>query len=108
MSCWKDFRLLDIAEILNEKRVPLSQMEREKRQGKYPYYGASGIIDYIDGYLLDGDYVLVSEDGENLKTRQTPVAFKASGQFWVNNHAHIIKGKKSYTNDLLIYLFKNL
>ena len=72
MSEWKEFRLLDIAKIYDERRIPLSKMEREKRKGGYPYYGASGIIDYVDDYLFDGDYVLISEDGENLKTRQTP------------------------------------
>ncbi len=70
MSEWKEFRLLDIAKIYDERRIPLSKMEREKRKGRYPYYGASGIIDYVDDYLFDGDYVLISEDGENLKSRQ--------------------------------------
>ena len=108
MSEWKEYRLVDFATIHNETRVPLSKMERLKRQGKYPYYGASGIIDYLDDYLFDGEYVLISEDGENLKSRQTPIAFKAKGQFWVNNHAHIVKGKKDFYNNLIIYYFKNL
>ncbi len=108
MSEWKEFRVLDIAKIYDERRIPLSKMEREKRKGGYPYYGASGIIDYVDDYLFDGDYVLISEDGENLKTRQTPIAFKASGKFWVNNHAHIIQANQPYINDLLIYFIMNL
>jgi len=73
----------------------------------YPYYGASGIIDYVDDYLFDGEFVLISEDGENLKSRQTPIAFKANGQFWVNNHAHILKGRKPFHNNLIIYYFQN-
>jgi len=108
MSEWRDYSIAELAEIHNQTRVPLSKMQRQTRQGAYPYYGASGIIDHIDDYLFDGDFVLISEDGENLKSRQTPVAFKASGQFWVNNHAHIVKGRKSHLNDLLVYYFQNL
>jgi len=108
MGEWRKYNLLELADIYNEKRKPLSKMQRLKLQGKYPYYGASGIVDYIDDYTFDGEFILISEDGENLKTRKTPIAFKASGKFWVNNHAHIIKGKTSYLNDLLIYFFSNL
>jgi type I restriction enzyme S subunit len=108
MSEWQEFRIEDFAEIQNQKRIPLSSMERSKRQGVFPYYGSSGIVDYIDDYILDGEYVLVSEDGENLRTRKTPIAFKAIGQFWVNNHAHILKCKKGYLSALIVYYFKNL
>ncbi len=107
MSEWKNYYLLDIASIHDETRVPLSKMEREMRKGDYPYYGASGIIDYVDSFLFEGEHVLISEDGENLKTRQTPIAFKANGRFWVNNHAHIVKGKKKFLNDLIVYTLKN-
>jgi type I restriction enzyme, S subunit len=79
--------------------VPLNSQQRSERQGNYPYYGASGVIDAVDGYLFDGDYVLVAEDGENLNSRKLPVAFLARGRFWVNNHAHIIKGKESVADD---------
>ncbi|MCB8919435.1 MAG: restriction endonuclease subunit S [Ardenticatenaceae bacterium] len=108
MSDWAEFSLEDLVEVHNHKRVPLSSMQRAERQGSYPYYGASGIIDHVNDYLFDGEYVLVSEDGENLKSRNTPIAFKATGQFWVNNHAHILRGKKPHINDLLIYYFQNL
>lgn len=108
MGEWKEYTLSDIAVIYDDKRVPLSKMKRDTRKGKYPYYGASGIIDYIDDYLFEGEYVLISEDGENLKSRQTPVAFKAKGKFWVNNHAHIVKGHNKYINDLIVYFFQNL
>ena len=104
---WREFRLEEIAEIQNHKRVPLSSMDRSKRQGNYPYYGASGIVDHIDGYIFDGDFVLISEDGENLRTRKTPIAFKASGKFWVNNHAHIVKCKENYLSDIVVYYLKN-
>ncbi|HAJ79947.1 MAG TPA: restriction endonuclease subunit S [Fibrobacteres bacterium] len=108
MSEWKEFKLTDISDIFDEIRVPLSKMERVSRKGKYPYYGASGIIDHVDDFLFEGEYVLISEDGENLKTRQTPIAFKANGQFWVNNHAHIVKGKALFINDLIVYVLQNL
>jgi type I restriction enzyme, S subunit len=108
MNEWKEFTILDFAEIHNENRVPLSKMERVGRQGIFPYYGASGIIDHVNDFLFEGEFVLISEDGENLKSRRTPIAFKANGKFWVNNHAHILKGKKDFHNNLLIYYFQNL
>lgn len=75
------------------RRVPVSSAVRERRRGPYPYYGASGVIDSIDGYLFDGDYLLIAEDGANLLSRNTRVAFAASGRFWVNNHAHVVQPK---------------
>lgn len=72
-------------------RVPVRSQDRENRQGSYPYYGASGVIDHVDDYLFDGNYLLIAEDGANLLSRNTPIAFQASGQFWVNNHAHIVQ-----------------
>lgn len=73
------------------KRIPLKQADRNKRSGAYPYYGASGVIDDIDDYLFDGEYLLIAEDGANLLSRSTPIAFQAHGKFWVNNHAHIVQ-----------------
>lgn len=108
MSEWKEYSIVDFAEVLNQNRIPLSSMERASKKGKYPYYGASGIIDYLDDFIFEGEHVLVSEDGENLKSRNTPIAFKASGQFWVNNHAHILKGKKDFHNQLIVYYLQNL
>lgn len=108
MSKWKEFFLDDLAEVLNQKRIPLSSMQRSNRKGIFPYYGASGIIDFIDEYIFSGEHVLISEDGENLKSRQTPIAFLANGNFWVNNHAHIVKGKTLLLNRLIVYYFENL
>lgn len=104
----KKFKLEDIVDFYDSKRVPLNSRERETRRGKYPYYGASGIVDYVDGYLFDGEYVLISEDGENLRSRSTPIAFKVNGKFWVNNHAHIVQGKELFLNDWIVYFFQNL
>jgi type I restriction enzyme S subunit len=108
MSDWKEYTLSDIAEIHNSKRIPLNSLQRQHKKGSYPYYGASGIVDYIDEYIFDGEYVLISEDGENLNSRQTPIAFEAKGQFWVNNHAHIVKGKKQFVNKLIVSYLQQL
>ena len=83
----------EVVEFHDHRRVPLSSLERARRQGPFPYYGASGIIDSIDDYLFDGEYLLIAEDGENLRSRKLPVCFLASGQFWVNNHAHVVKAR---------------
>ena len=107
-SNWKEFYIEDFAEIVNHKRIPLSTLERTNRKGSFPYYGASGIIDYVDNYIFEGKHILVSEDGENLRSRNTPIAFQADGRFWVNNHAHILKCKKDFYNEILIYYFQNL
>ena len=96
---WKPVELGDLIDIFDSIRVPLNSRQRAERQGRFPYYGASGVIDSVDDYLFDGEYVLVAEDGENLNSRKLPVAFMARGQFWVNNHAHIIKGKKGIADD---------
>lgn len=72
-------------------RVPVKASDRAERSGRYPYYGASGIIDHVDAFLFDGNYLLIAEDGANLLTRSKPIAFEASGKFWVNNHAHVIR-----------------
>jgi type I restriction enzyme S subunit len=76
----------------------------DRKAGPYPYYGASGIIGHIDDFIFDGEYLLVAEDGENLRTRKTPIAFLADGKFWVNNHAHIIRGNHLAETRYLCYL----
>jgi type I restriction enzyme S subunit len=92
----------EVIDLFDSKRIPLSSLERSKRQGVFPYYGASGIIDRIDGYIFEGRYLLVAEDGENLNSRKLPVAFLADGQFWVNNHAHIVRGKGGVLDDIFL------
>lgn len=75
----------------NNQRIPISASEREGKQGEYPYYGASGIIDYVQDYIFDEDLILIAEDGANLLSKSTPLAFVATGKYWVNNHAHILE-----------------
>ncbi|ENM3809244.1 restriction endonuclease subunit S [Vibrio cholerae] len=107
-SNWPLKKISDVAYFRNNKRIPLKSLDRAKRQGEFPYYGASGIVDYIDDYIFDGSYLLISEDGENLRTRKTPIAFQAHGKFWVNNHAHILEEKEEGILDYLEYYFSTL
>jgi type I restriction enzyme S subunit len=94
---WKISKVKWELDFHNNKRVPIESVERFNRQGKYPYYGASGIIDFVDDFIFEGEFILVGEDGANILSRSTPLAFLANGKFWVNNHAHILKAK--YGND---------
>ncbi|MBL8239803.1 MAG: restriction endonuclease subunit S [Bryobacterales bacterium] len=86
---WETSTLDKIASNLDSRRVPITKSDRVP--GEYPYYGASGIVDYVEGYIFDEETLLVSEDGANLLARTTPIAFPAAGRYWVNNHAHILK-----------------
>ncbi|WP_302750641.1 restriction endonuclease subunit S [uncultured Prevotella sp.] len=88
---WEKKRLEECVEFLDGLRKPIKSEDRKSEQGLYPYYGASGIIDYIDGYLFDGEYILLSEDGANIIDRNYRVAFIAKGKIWVNNHAHVLQ-----------------
>ena len=88
---WEQRKLGDIVDFLDGQRKPLKESDRIK--GKYPYYGASGIIDYINDYLFDENLVLLSEDGANIIDRNYPICFIATGKYWVNNHAHVLKVK---------------
>lgn len=101
-SNWPTVKLGDVIDLFDSQRVPLNSRQRQERQGKFPYYGAQGIIDHIDGYLFDGRYILVAEDGENLNSKKLPLALFASGKFWVNNHAHILRGKASIVDDVFL------
>lgn len=101
----KPFR--KVAENENSKRVPIKEADRDNRNGDYPYYGATGIIDYIDDYKFDGNYLLIAEDGKNLLYNRKNNAFLASGKFWVNNHAHVLSDNGICTLYYLLY-FLNL
>ena len=95
----------DIAEFYDSMRKPLSSLERADMERLYPYYGAVSIVDYVDDYIFDGEYLLVSEDGIYVVDENGhPLLQHISGKFWVNNHAHILKGKAGFNEDSL-YLF---
>lgn len=99
-----EWKTLDaISKNLDSKRKPVRSSDR--KSGQYPYYGASGIVDYVIDYIFDGDYLLISEDGANLLARNTPIAFSISGKTWVNNHAHVLQFDNYVTRRLVeIYL----
>lgn len=105
-TTWEKKRLSEISENLDSKRIPITKNVR--KAGKYPYYGASGIVDYVEDYIFDGKFLLVSEDGANLLARTYPIAFIAEGKFWVNNHAHILGFKDEITMKFVELFFSNL
>lgn len=86
---WKETKFCDLCKNLDNMRKPVSSAVRTS--GKYPYYGASGIVDYVNDYIFDERLLLVSEDGANLTARVTPIAFSIEGKNWVNNHAHVLR-----------------
>ena len=98
---WVERPLAELTDNFDGARVPVKEADRSR--GPYPYYGASGVVDRVDGYLFDGEYLLIAEDGENLRTRNTPIAFLARGKFWVNNHAHIVRGNGKADTRFLMY-----
>ena len=100
--------LKECVEILDSKRIPLSALERKRLKKIYPYYGAQVIIDYVENYIFDGEYILIAEDGNNLKSLQQNIATWVEGKFWVNNHAHILGEKKGYNLRYIYYLLSIL
>ncbi len=103
---WKIKILKEISENFDSKRVPLSSRERTERKGQYPYFGATGILDYVDKYIFDGTYILMGEDGSVIDDRGYPILQYVWGKFWVNNHAHVLKGN-GISDELLYILLKN-
>lgn len=105
-----EFKPLKFSEITvnyDKNRIPLSTMERDKRKGKYRYYGAQGVIDYIDDFIFDGKFLLIAEDGENLKSQKQNIAQIAEGKFWVNNHAHIVQCNDKCRIEYLCFLLNS-
>lgn len=103
---WEVCRLKNIVACHDELRKPISADKRENHLKLYDYYGASGVIDTIDDYNVDGTVLLIGEDGANLKLRNLPLIYRASGKFWVNNHAHILIVNKKYSYDYVAYLLE--
>ena len=105
---WTSCTLQDAVDFLDGQRKPLESADRAKRQGQYPYYGASGIIDYIDDFIFDEPLLLLGEDGANILNRSTPLCFIAEGKYWVNNHAHVMRPKEGQNIKFLRELFESL
>jgi len=102
---WNVVKLNTTCDNLDYQRRPITAKDRI--EGDIPYYGASGVVDYVQDYIFDGDYLLVSEDGANLEVRHTPIAFSIKGKTWVNNHAHILKFEH-YCTQLFMEYYINL
>lgn len=99
---WEDCKLVDFITLFDFKRIPLSSNERAAKKGSYPYYGATGIMDYVDDYIFDGDYLLLAEDGSTSDINGFPIVQYIWGKNWVNNHAHIILPQNV---ELIIYAY---
>ncbi len=96
----------DVAGFYDHKRELLSEIERQKRRGIYPYYGTNGVIDYIDDYIFDGKYLLVAEDGTVVDENGFAVSRLVEGKFWANNHVHVIQGKNNVPTEFLYLVLK--
>lgn len=103
---WRLGNLGEVVEIYDFKRVPLSGAERVKRRGPYPYYGAAALMDHVDDFLFDGTYLLMGEDGSVTNTDGTPILQYVWGKFWVNNHAHVLSGKKAVCTEHIMLSLK--
>ena len=107
-SSWEVRPLMEVFELLDNRRVPVKESDRKVRQGPYPYYGASGPIDFIDDYIFDEPTLLVAEDGMNLVFRNSPVVNKATGQYWVNNHAHVLRARDGINLDFYLEYLEHI
>lgn len=104
---WRVGTVGEIVEIHDSKRIPLSGAQRAKMEKRiYPYYGAASLMDYVDEYIFDGKYLLLGEDGTVVDDAGYPILQYVWGQFWVNNHAHILTGKLGFNVESLLLLFK--
>lgn len=101
---WEYKPLSNFIEIFDSRRVPLSSRERTERQGPYPYHGATGVMDSVDDFLFDGIYVLLGEDGSVTRPNGRPYTQYVWGKFWVNNHAHVLRGQGISSETLLLFL----
>ena len=103
---WEEKRLDEVVEFLDGMRKPIETGDRVA--GPYPYYGASGITDYVEGYIFDEDLILLSEDGANILDRNYRVCFMARGKYWVNNHAHVLRANTDCVNEYICEYLESL
>lgn len=104
---WHLYRFSDVTINLDNTRKPIKDADRQKIQGIYPYYGATGIVDYLNDYRIEGEYLLISEDGKALEFRNKDIAFIAKGKIWVNNHAHVLQCKENMNMVFLMFYMNN-
>lgn len=99
---WAKVSLREVVSIFDSRRIPLSGQERAQRKGPYPYYGAAALMDHVDGFLFDGVYLLIGEDGSVADEFGYPVTQYVWDKFWVNNHAHILQGRNGVSTEHLM------
>lgn len=104
---WRMGTLTEVINCFDYKRRPLAGYDRADMAKKYPYYGAAALMDYVDDYMFDGTYILMGEDGTVINADNTPVIQYVTGKFWVNNHAHVLKGMNGFDENLLYLILKN-
>ena len=107
-SDWIIKELSEVVDFLDGRRKPIKDTDRAKINGIYPYYGASGIIDYVNDYIFDEELILLGEDGANIINRSSPLAFKVDGKIWVNNHAHVLRPQKGYSIGFLTEFLESI
>lgn len=105
---WQVSSIGSVTRNYDSKRVPLSQNERDTMKGGIPYYGATGIMDYVNRHIFDGQYVLIAEDGSVMDAKGNPIVQMIWGKTWVNNHAHVLQGCNGYSNELLYLLLQHI
>ena len=109
-ECNKESKVVSLGEYIknyDKERKPLSARERDSLKKIYPYYGATEVVDYVDNYLFDGDYVLLGEDGTVIDAQGFPIIQRVNGKFWANNHTHILQGVNNIDNNILEVVLKN-
>lgn len=104
---WRVGVLEEMIELYDSKRIPLSSRKREPMKKTYPYYGATSLMDYVEDYLFVGLYILLGEDGTVMDSKGFPILQYVWGKFWVNNHAHVLKGKNGFNEDSLYMVLRN-
>lgn len=105
---WSSSILEKITICHDSKRIPISKMKRKQRKGTIPYYGATGVTDYVNDFILDGDYILMAEDGSIMDKQGHPILQRIRGKCWVNNHAHILEPTNRYSCKLVMMMLKNI
>ena len=105
---WEVKELGDCIKIFDHKRIPLSSKERETYKGIIPYYGATGILDYVNDFIFNDDLILLAEDGSVMDENGFPIVQFIWGKTWVNNHAHVIQANKKTQNEFYFQLLKRI
>ena len=103
---WVEKRFEEVCENLDNRRIPITKSKRTT--GNIPYYGASGVVDYVSDYIFDEELLLVSEDGANLLARTYPIAFSINGKSWVNNHAHVLRFSNKHLQKCIKYYLNSI